>query len=63
MDHMLDTLRQVWYNILMKTEAEYNMEQCSQEIATILEIDNPHLFGMGLSGFEIYELMADGEIG
>ena len=53
----------------MKTEAEYltmpylHHYPCSQEIATILEIDNPHLVGMGLSGFEIYEALADGEIG
>ena len=47
----------------MKNEAEYITEPCSQEIATLLEIDNPHLFGLGLSGFEIYELMADGQIG
>ena len=46
----------------MKTEAEYLTMPCSQEIATILEIDNPHLVGMGLSGFEIYEALADGEI-
>ena len=46
----------------MKTEAEYNIEQCSQEIANLLEIENPHLYGLGLSGFEIYELLADGEI-
>ena len=47
----------------MKTEAEYLTMPCSQEIANILEIDNPHLVGMGLSGFEIYEALADGEIG
>ena len=47
----------------MKTEAEYNIEQCSQAIANLLELDNPHLYGLGLSGFEIYELMADGAIG
>ena len=51
------------YNTHMKNEAEYNIEQCSQAIATLLEIDNPHLYGLGLTGFEIYELMADGEIG
>ena len=47
----------------MKTEAEYITEPCSQAIANLLEIDNPHLYGLGLSGFEIYELMADGQIG
>ena len=46
----------------MYSEAEYITMPCSQEIANILEIDNPHLVGLGLSGFEIYEYMADGQI-
>ena len=46
----------------MNSEAEYITMPCSQEIANILEIDNPPLFGLGLSGIEIYELLADGQI-
>ena len=46
----------------MKSESEYITMPCSQEIANILEIENPHYVGLGLSGFEIYELMADGQI-
>tara|TARA_R110002096_G_scaffold211028_1_gene398415 strand:+ start:97 stop:240 length:144 start_codon:yes stop_codon:yes gene_type:complete len=47
----------------MKSEPESITMPCSQEIASILEIENPHYVGLGLSGFEIYELMADGQIG
>ncbi len=47
----------------MKTEAEYITEPCSQEISNLLEIEFLRLSATGLSGFEIYELMADGQIG
>ena len=48
----------------MKTDPEYITEPCSQEISNLLEIEFLRLVeATGLSGFEIYELMADGQIG
>jgi hypothetical protein len=46
----------------MKSEAEYVEMPCSQWLATELEKHYPALASHGLSGFEIYEALAEGEI-
>jgi hypothetical protein len=46
----------------MKSAVEYVEMPCSQWLATELEEHYPALYAHGLSGFEIYEALAEGEI-
>lgn len=46
----------------MKSESEFVTEACSLWLATVLEEHYPALAAHGLSGFEIYEALAEGEI-
>tara|TARA_R110000782_G_scaffold3672_1_gene13287 strand:- start:321 stop:464 length:144 start_codon:yes stop_codon:yes gene_type:complete len=46
----------------MKSESEFVTEACSQWLATEMEEHYPALASHGLSGFEIYEALAAGEI-
>jgi len=46
----------------MKNPTEFHTEACSQWLATEMEEHYPHLATAGLTGFEIYEALAEGEI-
>jgi len=43
----------------MKSESDYITLPCSQAVADMLVVDNPHLAKMGLDGFEMYEYFVD----
>jgi len=42
----------------MKDNSDYITMPCSQAVANMLVVDNPHLAKMGLDGFDIYDLFA-----
>lgn len=46
----------------MKNTSEFFTESCSQWLATELEEHYSSLAAAGLTGFEIYEALAEGEI-
>tara|TARA_R110002074_G_scaffold247782_3_gene419768 strand:+ start:1556 stop:1699 length:144 start_codon:yes stop_codon:yes gene_type:complete len=46
----------------MENNTELLSEACSQFMATVMVEHYPHLSAMGLTGFEIYEALAEGEI-
>lgn len=45
----------------MSNREEYITLPCSQEVANLVECENPHLAKLGLSGFEIFEYLSDKE--
>ena len=59
---MLDMGSKFGYNTHMENTSEYYTEACSSFMATVMVEHYPHLAAMGLTGFEIYEALAEGEI-
>ena len=62
MDHTLDMGSKFGYNTHMENNTELLSEACSQFMATVMVEHYPHLAAMGLTGFEIYEALSEGEI-
>ena len=58
----LDISGKLWYNTRMNNTSEYISEACSSFVATVMVEHYPHLAASGLTGFEIYEALAEGEI-